>query len=123
MLEWKRVDGSWFGNGFRVKQVAPTLWSLEHADQAVSVDVTGPIAQLHSLDACKYKAEELHEGERVAKQRRWLGAVGAGGWALAVLAGNPLGFIVGGVIGSAALLELVASWFEGRVGFAAEYKQ
>lgn len=123
MLTWKRVDGSWLGNGFRVRQVAPRLWSLEHLAGHRPVDVTEPIAQLATLEACKHKAEAIHREERVRDQRRRLLAVGVGGWSLALLLGSPVGFIIGGVIGSAALLELITTWTDGRVGGVRSYVQ
>ncbi|MGD2059494.1 MAG: hypothetical protein PVF87_01385 [Acidimicrobiia bacterium] len=123
MLEWKRVDDSWFGNGFQVRQVAPTLWSLDYSTPPGPIDVEGPIAELQSLQACKYKAEKLHEKEAMSHLRSRLVAVGLAGWAVALIAGNPFGFIVGGVVGSAALLELASTWYEGRVGGIQNYLQ
>jgi hypothetical protein len=123
MLEWKRVDDSWLGNGFRVRQIAPALWLLDHSNPSGPVDVEGPIAELQTLQACKYKAEKLHEREVMGHRRNRLTAVGLAGWALALLAGNPFGFIVGGVVGSAALLELLATYYEGRVGGVRNYSQ
>lgn len=123
MLDWKRVDDSWFGNGFRVRRVAPKLWSLENAEVQGVIDVTGPIAELRTLEACKFKAESIHEAEQLGAHRRRLGAVGVAGWSLALIAGSPIGFIVGGVIGSAALLEWLATWLGDGVGGAQEYVQ
>lgn len=123
MLEWKRVDESWFGNGFRVQQIAPKRWSLEHVTRSAPIDVSDPIAELGTLQACKYKAEAIHEAEQTRDLRRRLMAVGIGGWSLALIIGNPIGFIVGGVIGSAALLELIATWTDGRVGGVRSYTQ
>jgi hypothetical protein len=123
MLKWKRVDGSWFGNGFRVQQVAPTLWSLELSGDSEPVEASDPVARLGTLQACKYKAETLHEEERMRDLRRRLTAVSVGGWSLAVIIGNPIGFIIGAVIGSAALLELIATWTDDRFGGMRSYTQ
>jgi hypothetical protein len=123
MLDWKRVDGSWFGNGFRVQQVGPALWSLENAEVQGSIDVSDPIARLGTLEACKHKAETLHDELRLMALRKRLGVIGAGGWALALVVANPIAFIVCGVIGSAALLELLATWLDGRVGGIREFVQ
>jgi hypothetical protein len=123
MLDWRRVGDSWLGNGFRVRQVAPSHWTLEYVEAPVAIDVEGPIAELSSLEACQHKAESLHDETKVKETRRRLAAVGAGGWALAVLSANPIGFLIGGVVGSAALLELAATWFERRVGSASEITQ
>lgn len=123
MLTWKRVGESWFGNGFRVRQVAPRLWSLEHVSGSEPIDVSDPIAELRTLQACKYKAESLHESELLRDRRRRLLAVGVGGWSLALLLGNPIGFILAGVVGSGALLELIATWTDGKVGGVSSYTQ
>lgn len=123
MLKWKKIGESWFGNGFRVHQVAPTLWSLERVIGYEPIGVNDPIAQLRTLQACKYKAETIHEATRVRDLRRRLLAAAIGGWSLAVIIGNPFGFIVGGVIGSAALLELIATWTDGKVGGIRSYTQ
>ncbi len=123
MLDWKRVDGFWFGNGFRVQQTAPTRWTLENIVGSEPIDVSEPIAELGTLQACKYKAERIHEARLMRDLRRRLLAVGVGGWSLALFIGNPVAFIVGGVIGSAALLELIASWADGKVGGVSSYTQ
>jgi hypothetical protein len=124
VLKWKRVGQSWFGNGFRVQQVAPTRWSLEHVNESSEpIDVGEPIAELRTLQACQHKAEALHEIERTRDLRRRLSAIGVGSWSLALIVGNPIGFIVGGVIGSAALLELLATWTDGKVGGFRSYTQ
>lgn len=123
MLSWKRVGDSWFGNGFRVQQVSTSQWTLEHVEVPVSVDASGPIAQLASLQACQHKAERLHHEARINVFRKRLAAVGVGGWALAALLGSPVGFIIGGVVGSAALLELGATWLDDRVGSVREFVQ
>jgi hypothetical protein len=119
MLDWKRIDGSWFGNGFRIEQASPAVWRLEdvqHAqDGSVSVD-TDPIAALPSLQACKHHAEMLHNDRELTAVRRRLGLVSLGAVSLAVLSGSPLVFIAAGVIGGASIIELTLTWFDGRVG-------
>lgn len=123
MLEWKRVDDSWFGNGFQVRRIAPSLWSLEHVSAGDAVDVSEPIAQLRTLEACKYEAEARHRTEGLAAKRRRLGAVALGGWSLALLSVNPVLFIAAGVVGTGALLELAAMYFEDRGGSIREFVQ
>ncbi|HXV71829.1 MAG TPA: hypothetical protein VEB69_10550 [Acidimicrobiia bacterium] len=123
MLKWKKVDDSWFGNGFQVRRIAPSVWSLEHVNGNEAVDVSEPISQLSTLDACKYEAEARHRTQELAAKRRRLGAVAIGGWSLAVLAANPVLFIAAGVIGTAALLEIAAMWLDGRVGNVRDFVQ
>ena len=123
MLEWKRVDDSWFGNGFQVRRIAPSRWSLEHARAGDAVDVSDPITELSTLEACKYEAEARHRAEELATRRRRLGAVAIAGWSLAVLSVNSVLFIVAGVIGTAALLELAAMYLEDRAGGARDFVQ
>lgn len=123
MLNWKRADDSWLANGFRVHQVAPSLWSLDNVPVSGSVEATDPIAEMGSLEACKFTAQRLHDQRRLGAKRQGLAAAGIASWALALIAANPFAFIVGGVLGTAALLELLATWFEGRIGRAREYMQ
>jgi len=123
MLEWKKVDDSWFGNGFQVRRIAPSLWSLEHPSAGEAVDVSEPITQLGTLDACKYEAEVRHRTQEMAAKRRRLGAVAVGGWSLALLAANPVLFIAAGVVATAALLEIAAMWFDDRVGGVRDFVQ
>jgi len=123
MLEWKKVDGSWFGNGFQVRRIAPSLWSLEHVSGGDAVDVSDPIAELSTLEACKYEAEARHRAEEDSARRRRLGAVAIGGWSLAVLSVNPILFIAAGVIGTAALLEIAAMYFDDRAGSVRDFVQ
>lgn len=127
MLEWKLVGDSWYGNGYRIDRVAPYVWQLEEVaatgdQEQVSVR-TEPIATLPTLAACQQKAEMLHETRRRALLRQRLTMVGIGGWSVAMLATNPFMFVAAGFIGSAALLELTMTWFEGRVGGARELRQ
>jgi hypothetical protein len=125
MLDWKMVGGSWFGNGFRIQRDAQEHWLLEHTGE-VTGPVTvedGPIADLPTLQAAKYKAEELHVERQVSARRQRLGMIGLGGWSLALLSGNPVVFIVAGVIGLASLLEFGMTWFDDRTGRARELVQ
>jgi hypothetical protein len=126
MLDWRRIDGSWFGNGFRIEQASPAVWRLEevqHAqDGSVSVD-TDPIAALPSLQACKYHAEMLHNDRELTATRQRLGLVSLGALSLAVLSGSPLVLIAAAVIGGASIVELTLTWFDGRVGSATDLVQ
>jgi hypothetical protein len=125
MLDWKMVDGSWFGNGFRIQREAQQHWLLEHTgDDTGSVTVEDePIADLPTLQAAKYKAEELHVEHQISARRQRLGMIGLGGWSLALLSGNPVVFVVAGVIGLASLLEFVMTWFDDRAGGARQLVQ
>jgi len=123
MLEWKRVDETWFGNGFQVRRIAPSLWSLEHVGVGESVYVSEPITEPGTLDACKHAAEMLHRVQELEARRRRLGAVAIGGWSVALLAANPVIFLAAGVIGTAALIEMAAIWFDARVGSVRDFVQ
>ena len=125
MLDWKRVDGSWLGNGFQIHRVGPRKWALEERagdGGPVTMDPE-PIAALPTLAAAKQKAETLHARQRIGVLRQRLTLIGFGGWALAVVVGNPVLFIAAGVIASAALLELFMTYFEDRTGGARELTQ
>jgi hypothetical protein len=125
MLDWKMVDGLWFGNGFRIQREAQEHWLLEHngiGTGSVTVEIE-PIADLPTLQAAKYKAEELHDEREVSARRKRLGMIGLGGWSLALLSGNLVVFIVAGVIGLASLLEFGMTWFDDRSGGARELVQ
>jgi hypothetical protein len=78
MLDWRRTDGCWFGNGFRIRRVGSARFELEEdAGDGVSVIVDPePIAALPTLAACKHKAETLHTGRRVALLRQRLTLIG-----------------------------------------------
>lgn len=125
MLDWKIVGDSWVGNGFRIRRKAQEHWILEFSgDDPGSVIVEHePIADLPTLQAAKRKAESLHVERHLSAHRQRLAMVGLGGWSLALLSGNPVVFIVGGVIGSASLLEFGMTWFDGRVGGARQLVQ
>ncbi|HUG08204.1 MAG TPA: hypothetical protein VMP13_04835 [Acidimicrobiia bacterium] len=125
MLDWRRADEYWFGNGFRIHRMGPARWELEeHAGDGGSVIVDPePIAALPTLAACKHKAETLHTRRRVALLRRRLTLIGLGGWVLALLGGHPVVFLAAGVVGSAALLELIMTYVECRNGGARELTQ
>lgn len=125
MLDWRMVGDSWFGNGFRIRCKAQEHWLLEFSgDDPGSVMVKDePIADLPSLQAAKYKAEELHVERLVSARRQRLGMIGLGGWSLAVLSGNPVVFIIVGAIGLASLLEFGMTWFDDRPGGARQLVQ
>ena len=125
MLDWRRTDGYWFGNGFRIRRVGETRWQLEeNTDDGGSVMVDAePIAVLPTLAACKHHAQTLHTRGRISLLRERLTIVGLGGWALALLAGHPIVFLVAGIVGSAALLELIMTYVENRTGGARELTQ
>jgi hypothetical protein len=125
MLDWRRSDGYWLGNGFRIRRVGSARFELEeHAGDGGSVIVDPePIAALPTLAACKHKAETLHTGRQVALLRQRLTLIGFGGWVLALLGGNPIFFLVAGVVGSAALLELIMTFVEHRTGGARDVRQ
>ncbi len=125
MLDWRRVDGHWFGNGFRIHRVGPTRWQLEErAGESGSVIVDPvPIAALPTLEACKHKAETLHTTRRTALLRQRLTLIGLGGWVFALLGGHPVFFFVASVVGSAALLELIMTYVEDRTGGARHLTQ
>jgi hypothetical protein len=124
MLDWRKVDGSWFGNGYRIEHRAPAHWLLEdNVAEGESVTVDEPIADLPTLQAAKYKAEVLHAESEVSARRQRLGLIGLGSWSLALLAGHPVVFIAAGVVGSAALLEFAVTWFEDRTGGARDVVQ
>lgn len=125
MIDWKRENGDWAGNGFRIQRVGPTRWQLEESpDHAGSVTVESElIAALPTLAACKYTAEMLHDRARVSSLRLRLTLVGLGGWAFAVLVGHQIAFLVAAVVGSAALLELIMTYVEDRTGGARHLTQ
>jgi hypothetical protein len=123
MLNWKNVDGSWFGNGFRIQKVDSTLWLLEETASGAAVTVADPIAELPTLQAAKYKAEGLHQDRVMNMRRRRMAAIAAAAWSIAVLSAHPVVFLLTGAVGIAAALEIVATWFEGRVGRAREMTQ
>ncbi len=127
MLTWTEIDGKWFGNGFRIERSDRGDWRLTEntaEESAGPITMGAPLADLPTLSACKYKAEAIHEVQRVSELRQRLGAVIAGAASLAVLgAGNPIVVIVCLVVGGAAGLELMSTWFEGRVGGAREIRQ
>lgn len=125
MLDWRRTDGCWFGNGFRIRRVGETRWQLEENrddGRSVMVDVE-PIAVLPTLAACKHYAQTLHTRGRISLLRHRLIIVGFCSWALAVVAGHPIVFLAFGVVGSAALLELIVSYFDNRTGGARDLIQ
>lgn len=128
MLTWRRVDGQWLGNGFRIERLSHRAWGLFEApvpeDRSQVVAETGPIASLPSLQACQYKAEHIHRSNEQAMVRVRLAAVAAGGTAAALLfISQPLLAIALGVIAASATLEFAMTWFEARAGGAREFTQ
>lgn len=115
MLTWTRVNGNWRGNGFLIKPHPTREWDLYEApprDESSHVFVEElPLASLPTLSACKYKAETLHSQTEVASTRARLGVVSSSSVAIMFLTGNPLVVIACGVVATAALIELVMTWF------------
>ena len=126
MLTWKRVDGYWFGNGFRIEREDSGGWVLvepEADDDAAVSAIPLPMATLPTLSACKYVAEQEHFIRDLKTSRQRLGAVALGTASLAALAANPVLTIALGVVAGAAALELAMTWLTGRVGGAREITQ
>lgn len=121
MLTWTRKSEAWFGNGFRIDRESPERWVLVENfrtdDLSMVVTEPTPLAISASLTACKFEAETLHRTAMLARQRRLLMGVLLGTGALGALgAAYPL-FIIGAiVIGTAAVLELVMTWYEPMTG-------
>ncbi len=127
MLTWTATNGAWFANGFRIQRTAPAVWSLYEASAAQSSAVMiepSPLASLPTLSACKYKAEEIHDRNATSALRGRLLSALVTSVAIWVLAsGNPVVVVVALVIGASSLLELLMTWFEGKVGGAREVLQ
>lgn len=126
MLNWRHVDDGWVSNGFKIERISPTSWRLADVvasdAPSIAVDSDG-FRVLPSLEACKYEAEVLQAHRARATSRSRLAAVGAGALAIASVSTNPVVFVGLGVIGVAALLELVMTWFDDRVGGASNFTQ
>jgi DICT domain-containing protein len=126
MLTWRRANNVWLGNGFKIERHSDCSWTLEEADSAVAVGVTvaEPLAELPSLSACKYKAEQLHHADRTAVLRRRLKTVFfASGLVALVMASQPIVMIAALVISGASALELLMTGVDGRVGGARQIVQ
>jgi len=126
MLTWNRVDGYWFGNGFRIEREDSGDWVLvepQTEDDATVMPDPVPMATLPTLSACKYAAEQEHLTRDLKSSRQRLGAVALGAASLAALAANPVLTVALGVVTGAAVLELAMTWLTGRVGGAREISQ
>jgi len=126
MLTWRRANDVWLGNGFKIERHSDRSWTLEEADSvaAAGVTVAEPLAELPSLSACKYKAEQLHHADQTAVLRKRLKAVFfAGGLIALVMASQPIVMIAALVISGAAALELMMTAVNGRVGGARQIVQ
>lgn len=126
MLNWREVDGSWFGNGFRIERLSPRTWRLEEVARSDRVSIAlvdGVSADLPTLQAAKFEAERHHSDRALTRTRERLAIVAGCSGALAILGANPVLLVLSGVVGGAALLELAMTWFEGRVGGAEQIVQ
>lgn len=122
------MNGNWRGNGFLIKPNPPRGWDLYEAgqrDETSPVAVEGvPFASLPTLNACKYKAEALHDRAATASLRSRLSVVAATSVGIMMVARpHPLLAMACIVIALAALLELAATWFEDLPGRAGEIVQ
>lgn len=128
MLAWKKADGNWLGNGYRIESDPPRSWDLyDTAAETRGSNVTVediPLASLPTLSAAKHKAEILHGRAQTASLRRRLLAVAGGSVALMLVLGpNPLLAITCGVVAMASLLELAMTWLDQLIGDARELHQ
>lgn len=125
MLEWKMVGDVWLGNGFRIEHRAPSRWNLHEAagETDGGVATTSLLAELPTLQACQFEAERLHVEQATSTARHRLALVGVGAWGLAIIGGSPVAFVLGSVVGTAAILELGTTWIEGRTGGARDHMQ
>lgn len=127
MLTWTRSGDHWRGNGFRIERRASRQWVLydsgadHHSGMVTTSDA---LASLPTLSAAKYKAEHLHQRRKLSASRQRLGAVVVGASALgAFLSAYPMAVMVLAVVALSAMLELIMTWFDDRVGGAGEVTQ
>lgn len=127
MLTWTATNGAWLANGFRIQRTAPAVWSLYDASAAPSSAVMvepSPLASLPTLSACKYKAEEIHDRDATSALRdRLMSALVASVAVWVLSSGNPVVVVVALIIAASSLLELLMTWFDGKVGGAREVLQ
>jgi len=129
MLTWRRDDGIWRGNGFRIEQGAED-WLLfentsEPEDESLIVHVDPmPLASTSTLTACKLWAEALHRSHQRSRQRQILGGIAAGTMTAPLLfPPDPIVTIILLIVAGAASLELVMTWWEPWAGNAREVSQ
>lgn len=115
-LEWQTVGGSWFADRYRIDRISARIWRLSLVDPIDSAPVrveNGPVAELPSLQACRHKAQSLHDDGLLDQKRQRLAAVAAVGLSVAVVwSSTPLAAAVAGVVGAAALIDLGLTWVE-----------
>lgn len=127
MLTWSQSGDHWLGNGFRIERRSSRQWVLydiEGQDESSLVRSTDPIAMLPTLSAAKYKAEHVHQKRQLATSRQRLGAVVVGALAIAAFFSSyPMVVMTFFVVAASALLELVMTWFDRKVGGADQVTQ